>query len=113
MPTAIGRFIPPVADWASAEAKTEHEWIEGIAEPELKKLRGRGLSASLAIVEGDPKHIITQTAESWHADSIFVGANAYGSRVERYILGSTSAAIAARANCTVEVVRRHPPSSID
>ena len=107
MPTAIGRFIPPVAEWANAEVKTEHEWIRGHAEPELAKLRDRGLSADLIVVEGDPKNIITQNAEAWHADCIFAGANAFGSRVERFVLGSTSAAIAARAHCTVEVVRRH------
>lgn len=105
-PTAIGRFLPPVAGWTHEEAKAEQEMIEKLCEPALARLRDKGLTATASIVEGNPKHVITREAENWHADSIFVGANAYGSRVERFVLGSTSAAIAARAHCSVEVVRR-------
>jgi len=49
--------------------------------------------------------MILEIAE-WGADSNFVGANRFGGRVERFLLGSVSAAIAARAHCSVEVVRR-------
>jgi nucleotide-binding universal stress UspA family protein len=54
--------------------------------------------------KGDPKQILIEEAESWQADSIFVGAK--GMRgIERLLLGSVSAAVAARAHCSVEVVR--------
>ena len=105
VPTAIGRFIPPVADWAEDELRSEYAWIATLAEKSTKKLRSAGLKVTTRIVEGNPNQILVREAESWHADSIFLGANAFGSRLERFLLGSTSAAVAARAHCSVEVVR--------
>jgi len=67
-------------------------------------LRTRGLTVSSVIKEGDPKHVLLDEAERWGADCIFVGARGL-SRVERFLLGSVSAAVAARAHCSVEIVR--------
>jgi len=106
VPTAIGRFIPPVADWAEDELKAEYRWIASLAEKEAKKLSKLGIKVLTRIVEGKPNHVLVRESESWHADCIYVGANAFGSRLERFLLGSTSAAVAARAHCSVEVVRR-------
>lgn len=106
VPTAIGRFVPPVTDWVEDEMKAENEWLEKLAAPALRILRDAGLAATLEIVAGNPKQTLVEAAERWHADSVFVGANRFGSRVERFLLGSVSSAIAARAACTVEVVRR-------
>ena len=105
-PSAIGRFVPPVVDAAEEINKTEHDWLLTAAEPEADRLRRSGLEVAIQIVPGNPKRILTDAAESWNADCIFVGANSYGSRIERYLIGSTSAAVAARAHCSVEVVRR-------
>jgi nucleotide-binding universal stress UspA family protein len=55
---------------------------------------------------GDPKRVLVDEAETWSADCIFVGAKGM-SRVQRVLLGSVSGAVAARANCSVEVVRRY------
>jgi len=74
--------------------------VEAMAAP----LRTRGLTVSSVIKEGDPKHVLLDEAERWGADCIFVGARGL-SRVERFLLGSVSAAVAARAHCSVEVVR--------
>jgi len=106
VPTAIGRFIPPVADWAEDELKAEYEWIATLAENAARSMTKAGLKVLTRIVEGNPNYILVHEAENWHADAIFVGANAFGSRLERFLLGSTSAAVAARAHCSVEVVRR-------
>lgn len=106
LPTGIGRFIPPVAGWAEDEMQIERELVEKLAEKELERLRARGLEATLCVQAGNPKTVLVEEAERWHADSIFVGANAFGSRVERFLLGSVSAAVSARAHCSVEVVRR-------
>ena len=74
--------------------------FESLAE----KLRANGLTVSVELKKGDPKQLLIDEAESWHADSIFVGAK--GMRgIERLMLGSVSAAVAARAPCSVEVVR--------
>ena len=55
--------------------------------------------------EGDPKHELPKAAEEWGADCIFVGSTGFSNRFERFVLGSVSAAVAARAHCSVEVVR--------
>ncbi len=60
------------------------------------------------IRRGNPKEQIIEEAESWGADSIFVGAT--GMRgMDRLLLGSVSSAVAARAHCSVEVVRLKAP----
>jgi len=62
---------------------------------------------STLVVDGDPKALLPREAERWQADSIFVGARGVRG-VERFLLGSVSAAVAARAPCSVEVVRPRP-----
>ena len=105
VPTAIGRFIPPVADWAEDELRSEYAGIAKLAERATRRLQRAGLKVTTRIIEGNPNQILVREAESWHADCIFVGANAFGSKLERFLLGSTSAAVASRAHCSVEVVR--------
>lgn len=105
LPTAIGLFVPPVSSWVDEEMKIESERIGKLAEESLELLRSKGLEAEIKVFAGNPKQILARESERWHADSIFVGANRFGSRVERFLLGSVSAAIAARAHCSVEVVR--------
>ena len=82
-----------------------------LAEPELQKLNDVGLIATLSIEAGNPKQVLVEAAANWHADSIFVGANRFGSRIESFLLGSVSAAVAARAHCSVEVVRKKPEAA--
>lgn len=69
-----------------------------------EKLREAGLIASEVIKRGDPAHILIQEAEEWGADSIFVGTrNLHGLR--HLLRGSVASAVAAQAQCSVEVVR--------
>lgn len=105
-PSLIGRFIPPATQAAAEINETERRWIEKLADAALARMSSCGLPATLEILAGSPKTVLVEEAERWNADSIFVGANAFGSRVERFLLGSTSAAVAARAHCSVEVVRK-------
>ncbi len=105
VPTAIGRFIPSVSDWADDESKLEHRWIEQLLQQAAAMLESTSLSVTTQMVEGNPNDVLVREAEKWHADCIFVGANAFGSRLERFLLGSTSSAVASRAACSVEVVR--------
>jgi nucleotide-binding universal stress UspA family protein len=104
-PTPIGRFVPAARQAAEQINENERRLIEGVASRASEKLKAAGISSELVILTGNPKSRIVDDAEYWGADCIFVGANAYGSRLERFLLGSTSAAVAARAACTVEVVR--------
>ncbi len=105
-PSAIGRFIPPIAHAVEEVNQSEREWIEELAAGALTKLESKNVSATLHLKPGNPKNILVEEAEHWNADCIFMGANAFGSRMERFLLGSTSSAVAARAHCSVEVVRR-------
>lgn len=105
-PSTIGRFIPPVTQMVEEVNEAEREWVEKMAENALKRLQSSNISATLSLHAGNPKNILISEAEKWNADCIFVGANAFGSRLERFVLGSTSAAVAARAHCSVEVVRQ-------
>jgi nucleotide-binding universal stress UspA family protein len=106
-PSAIGRFISPVAHMVEEVNESEQMWLEKLAETSLRTLRSKSISADLEVRPGNPKKVLVEEAEAWNADCIFVGANAFGSRMERFLLGSTSAAVAARAPCSVEVVRRY------
>ena len=73
----------------------------GVAE---ERLRAAGLIASEVNHHGDPATVLVHEAESWGADSIFVGTrNVHG--FQHLLHGSVSAAVAARAHCSVEVVR--------
>ena len=70
-----------------------------------KKLFDAGLTVETDIFEGDPKHVLLREAENCEADCIFLGARGlqHGNRL---FLGSTANGVAARAHCSVEIVRR-------
>ena len=104
-PTFVGRFIPPVGKVIEETNQAEHEWLKQALESSCDQLRRSGLRVSSEIREGDPKLSLVETAESWGADCIFVGSLGFSNRFERFLLGSVSAAVAARAHCSVEVVR--------
>ncbi len=70
----------------------------------VKQLEAIGLHVSTHVRTGDPKTILIEEAESWAADAIFIGARGHG-LIERILLGSVSYSVAARAECSVEVVR--------
>ncbi len=105
-PSAIGRFIPPVAHMVGEVNEWERVHLAEQAREPMAALEAVGLAASIDFRAGNPKTVLPEAAENWNADCIFVGANRFGSKVERFVLGSTSAAVAARAHCSVEVVRK-------
>jgi nucleotide-binding universal stress UspA family protein len=63
-----------------------------------------GITATSAVLVGDAKTLLVQEAQRIGADCIVVGAKGH-TRLERVLLGSVSASVAARAPCSVEVVR--------
>ncbi|MEO8042836.1 MAG: universal stress protein [Acidobacteriota bacterium] len=105
LPSTIGRFVTPTIRTAEEANVSERVWIEQSAKIAIAKLVDRGLEATLQVCSGNPKYLLPDEADKWGADCIFVGANAWGSRLERFLIGSTSAAVAARAHCSVEVIR--------
>jgi nucleotide-binding universal stress UspA family protein len=110
------KFLSALASPASAAWATDWTVMEAAEEDEqalarravgavAEELRSVGLLATPLVAEGNPKRVLLEEAERWKADGIFVGAKGH-SRLERFLLGSVSAAVAARASCSVEVVRQ-------
>jgi nucleotide-binding universal stress UspA family protein len=106
VPTMIGNLIPNVAKWIEEGNRGEVDWMQKLAELATEQLRSSELSVSSVVLSGDPKRVMVEEAEKWGADSIFVGSTGFSNRFERFLLGSVSAAVAARAHCSVEVVRK-------
>lgn len=71
-------------------------------------LRTKGSSGVITVttevLSGAPTPVIIADAEAFAADWIFVGSHGYG-RIEQFVLGSVSQAVAARASCSVAIVR--------
>lgn len=103
----------------AVDAVASREWPEGsearvitargTLQPAMRdaaseKLRAAGLIPSEVSMDGDPLHVLLTEAEEWRADSIFVGTrDLHG--IQHLLHGSISSAVAARAQCSVEVAR--------
>lgn len=114
-PTLIGRLIPSVKKVVEESNREEMERAEGIVEKACRELKAAELAVSSSVMEGNPKHVLVEEAERWGADCIFLGSTGLG-RFKRFLLGSVSAAVAARASCSVEVLRapkEQNPASLD
>ena len=106
-PEFLGKLIPPLGETIEEDRKEEKAWIEKISEHSVELLRASAIKVTCVVKEGDPKRELCNAAEEWGADCIFVGSTGFSNRFERFILGSVSAAVAARAHCSVEVVRKN------
>lgn len=105
-PEFLGKIIPPLEKMLEEDRREERAWVEEISKRSLDILRASDVRASCVVREGDPKRELCKAAEEWGADCIFVGSAGFSNRFERFVLGSISAAVAARAHCSVEIVRR-------
>jgi len=92
-----------IAEWVAKE----NARVTLAVESAERKLQAARLLTSVVMREEEPKQLLLSEAENWGADSIFVGARGMG-RLERFMVGSVSSAVAARAHCSVEVVRSIP-----
>jgi nucleotide-binding universal stress UspA family protein len=92
------RMVSPIAKWILEEKVRVKKAIYEAA----SKLSAAALRTDVVEKEEEPKRLLIAEAESWEADCIFVGARGMG-RIDRFLLGSVSSAVAARAHCSVEV----------
>jgi len=80
------------------------DWLGPFLAERAARFEQRRFTATTHILEGDPKAELLRQAEEWEADGIFLGARGlqHGNRL---YLGTLVSAVAARARCTVEIVR--------
>jgi len=90
--------------WIEVGDKNNWDQVREVFEPLAQRLRDAGLRAAVFIRRGNPADQILEEADTWGADCIFVGARGLRG-IDRLLLGSVSSAVAARAHCSVEVVR--------
>jgi nucleotide-binding universal stress UspA family protein len=95
---------PAEVKWIEVGDESNWDQVREIFEPQAQKLRAVGLTAEVVIKRGHPTQELLDATQSWEAHGLFLGAK--GMRgIERLVLGSVSAAVSARAHCSVEVVR--------
>jgi nucleotide-binding universal stress UspA family protein len=105
VPKLVSDLLSPIVETVEEVSKADRRWAEDVLAECEATLLPTGLKITTELREGDPKRELPQMGESWQADSIFVGSQGFSNRLERFVLGSVSAAVAARAQCSVEVVR--------
>ena len=103
---ALDPMIATALQWVEGGALDERAWMSKRVQSSVERLEASGLTVTSLIKEGDPKRILTDEAKQWGADCIFVGARGLRG-IGRFLLGSVSAAVVARAHCSVEVVRSY------
>jgi nucleotide-binding universal stress UspA family protein len=92
------------SEWARSHETTPREWICHLVEHFAQMLYAAHLTAETAIGEGDPKQEILRQAEDFRADLLVLGAHGLHHGAQRN-LGSVAGAVAARAHCSVEIIR--------
>lgn len=90
--------------WAKPGDPSE-EWVGRMTGSMAERLRSKGLDTEVQIFEGDPKKRLLDHADSWKADCIFLGARGLN-HGNRLYLGTFASAVAGRAHCSVEIVRK-------
>lgn len=78
-------------------------WMDGRLAKAEKRLAAAGLRAETALMIGEPRRAILDQAKRLKIDCIFLGSHGY-TGLRRVMLGSVSAAVAAHAPCSVEVI---------
>jgi len=103
----VGSIGQLSAQWRAAAvgAGFESKWAETLAEHAMQELDEAGMCTELEVRTGDPQKALIEAADEWDADCIFVAPHCAGNSYERFLLGSVSAAVAAHANCTIEIMR--------
>jgi len=105
VPTSIGRFVSPISRPGDGVDVYDKKLFEELGNNALEILHKAGVKSTLLIRPGSPKQVLAEVAERLGANCIFVGASSDPGNVDRILPGSTSTAVAARAHCSVEVVR--------
>lgn len=95
----VGSYFEELERLKNAEAR---DTVARVAK--LLRTKAPALQVSTDALPGSPRRLIVEEADSWGADLIVVGSHGYRTW-ERMLLGSVSQAVAAHAECSVEIVR--------
>jgi nucleotide-binding universal stress UspA family protein len=102
--SSLGRFAPQMSNPDFAP-KVAVQWGKALADTSLRRLSGAGLNVGVCVTTGNAKEVLVELAQSFNADSVFVGPHCAGNSFERDLIGSVSSTVAARAESSVEIVR--------
>ena len=102
--TALGWPALFGEQWILPHDDEPRQAVERMLESAAGTLGKAGLKTETFLLRGEPKHELLAHAKSWESDVIFLGARGvhHGGRLA---LGTTASAVAARAHCSVEIVR--------
>jgi nucleotide-binding universal stress UspA family protein len=103
-PLAAEPYMGVGGYFEGAEQLMRQEARESVEQASAQLSAAGGLQVSTEVLTGSPKRMIVEAAEAWGTDLIVVGSHGYQSW-ERMLLGSVSQAVAAHAECSVEIVR--------
>ncbi len=109
--SVIQPYTPPATEVVLAGATIDDIQQRQSAEAERhtvaagERIAAPGLTVETAVREGDPRTVIVDDADAWHADLIVVGSHGR-TGLKRLVLGSVAQSVVAHAHCSVEVVRR-------
>jgi nucleotide-binding universal stress UspA family protein len=78
-------------------------WMERKMAKAAARLEAAGVKTETTLMIGEPRHSLLSQAKKWDADTILLGSRGI-SGLQRFLLGSVSAAVAAHAPCSVEIV---------
>lgn len=103
----IGAFVGPefnydLVQWQGVAKQWEQ--MKQVTARVAEKLRDAGLVVDTKLCDGAPVAQLLDEARELGADCIFLGARGHRF-MDRFLLGSVSAAVTARASCSVEVIR--------
>jgi nucleotide-binding universal stress UspA family protein len=93
------------AEWAAKGPRDIRAWAAETAEMLARRLRAVGATAEVHLLAGDAKKLLLQQAEAFGADALILGARGL-QHGDRHRLGTLAAAVAGRAACSVEIIRR-------
>ena len=98
----MGALSEYYADADDKALKIAEETVENAATV-LRKIHPK-LNIVTTVIDGDPKHVIVNEAETFGADLIVIGSHGQGI-LSRFLMGSVSHAVALHAKCSVQIVR--------
>lgn len=104
-PRADVSHLPP-ADAAEIERQFDARlnWLNAVLGSAQKEFEKSGLAAETHLLDGEPKSTLQEWSENWGADCLFIGASGLH-HAGSPALGTVASALAARAHCSVEIVR--------